>query len=68
MAIATTAKEIHFPSNIQLQTTYKRDNNLLFPTCYKNFIQKQQFGARRITKSNVPTTSNNKYCSLYLKA
>jgi len=45
------------------------DNNLLFPTYYNFFYRKQQLAiAREIEKLNVPTTSNNKYCSLYLKA
>ncbi len=35
------------------------DNNLLFPTCYNFFIQKQQLATRRTTKLNVPTTNNN---------
>ncbi len=41
------------------------DNNL--PTCYNFLIQKQQLVAIKIAKLNFPTTSNNKYCSLYLK-
>jgi hypothetical protein len=44
------------------------ENNLLFPTCYKILIPKQQLAATRISKLNVPTSRNNKYFSLYLKA
>jgi len=42
----------------------KMDNNLLFPTCYNFFIQKQ-LAAKKIEKLNVPTINNNKYYSLY---
>jgi hypothetical protein len=65
--IATTTQELQALLNKQLQTTYKKDSNLFFPTCCNFFIQKQ-LETIRITNLNVPNINNNKYCSLYLKA
>ncbi len=50
MAIATIVKKLQAPLNKQLQKTYKMDNNLLFPTCYNFFIQKQQLGNKKNCK------------------
>jgi hypothetical protein len=45
----------------------KRDNNLFFSNLLQLLYTKKKLVARRIAKLDVPTTTNNKYCSLYLK-
>ncbi len=60
MAIATIVEEFQAPLNKQLQTTYKKDNNLFYSTCC-NFLIQKQIAIRRITKLNVLTINNNKY-------